>query len=481
MRLQTFSIFELKYIIRGVIILEYRIEKDSIGEIKVPVDKLWGAQTQRSYENFQIGTEKIPIELVRIFATLKWAAANVNKELELLDEVRADAIIKACNEIKEGKLDEHFPLAVWQTGSGTQFNMNVNEVIAHRATQILEEEGKHSAIHPNDHVNRSQSSNDIFPTSLHVVGLTLIKKDLFPAIDGLIDTLEDKSQKFMQIVKIGRTHLMDATPLTLGQEMSGWVSMLKRNKEMISAGIEFLRDLAMGGTAVGTGINTHPDFAVKVANEISELTKEQFQTAPNKFQALSSKDELVAVHGLLKALAADLMKIANDVRWLASGPRCGIGEITIPANEPGSSIMPSKVNPTQAEALTMVVTQVFGNDTTISFAASQGNFQLNVFMPVIAYNLIQSIRLLSDSINSFNHNCAVGIEPNLPTINLHLNQSLILITGLVPLIGYDKSAEIAKKAAKEGITLKESALSLGYVNETEYDRYMDLNHLIKPE
>lgn len=461
--------------------MEYRVEKDSIGEIKVPVDKLWGAQTQRSYENFKIGTEKIPIELVHIFAILKSAAAHVNKELKLIDAVRADAIIKACDEIEAGKLDAHFPLAVWQTGSGTQFNMNANEVIAHRAMQILAEEGNPIDIHPNDHVNRSQSSNDIFPTSLHVVGLTLIKKNLFPAIDGLIATLEAKSTAYMDVVKIGRTHLMDATPLTLGQEISGWVRMLKRNKEMLLAGVEFLRDLAMGGTAVGTGINTHPEFAVKVAAEISKLTKESFQTAPNKFQALSSKDELVAVHGLLKALSADLMKIANDVRWLASGPRCGIGEITIPANEPGSSIMPSKVNPTQAEALTMVVTQVFGNDTTIGFAASQGNFQLNVFMPVIAYNLIQSIRLLSDSINSFNHNCAVGIEPNLQTINHHLHQSLILVTGLVPLIGYDKSAEIAKKAAKEGITLKESALALGYVNEADYDRYMDVNHLIKPE
>lgn len=464
-----------------MVTLEYRVERDSIGEIKVPADKLWGAQTQRSYENFQIGTEKMPMELVHIFAILKCAAANVNKELKLVDNIRADAIIKACDEIQAGKLDAHFPLAVWQTGSGTQFNMNVNEVIAHRATQILEEQGVHIDIHPNDHVNRSQSSNDIFPTSLHVVGLTLIKKTLFPAIDGLIDTLEAKSAKYMEIVKIGRTHLMDATPLTLGQEISGWARMLKRNKEMLQTGIEYLRDLAMGGTAVGTGINTHPEFAVKVADEISKLTKEKFQTAPNKFQSLSSKDEIVAVHGLLKALAADLMKIANDVRWLASGPRCGIGEITIPANEPGSSIMPSKVNPTQAEALTMVVTQIFGNDTTISFAASQGNFQLNVFMPVIAYNLIQSIRLLSDSINSFNHNCAIGIEPNLQTINFHLHQSLILVTGLVPLIGYDKSAEIAKKAAKEGITLKESALSLGYVNETDYEHYMNVNHLIKPE
>nr|WP_320145177.1 class II fumarate hydratase [uncultured Anaeromusa sp.] len=458
--------------------MEYRIEKDSIGEIKVPVDKLWGAQTQRSFENFRIGTEKIPLELVAVFGVLKRAAAAVNKELGLLDEVRADAIIAACDELLEGKLEGNFPLSVWQTGSGTQFNMNINEVLAHRAEQILAAKGQKIKVHPNDHVNRSQSSNDIFPTSLHVAALTLIRKQLLPALEALLHTLQCKSEEYNSIIKIGRTHLMDATPLTLGQEISGWAGMLERNQTMLVTGLDFLRKLAMGGTAVGTGINSHPDFAVAIAAEISRLTGEHFETSPNKFHALTSKDEMVAVHGLLKALAADLMKIANDVRWLASGPRCGIGEITIPSNEPGSSIMPSKVNPTQAEALTMVVTQIFGNDTTVSFAASQGNFQLNVFMPVIAYNFIQSVRLLSDAMNSFNEKCAVGIEPNLKKIDHNLNQSLILITGLVPLIGYDKAAEIAKKAFHENITLKEAAMATGYVSEADYDLYMDPSKLI---
>ncbi len=461
--------------------MSYRIERDSIGEIKVPDDKLWGAQTQRSYENFKIGTEKIPIELVRVFSLLKKAAAKVNLDLALIDTDRAAAIIKACDEINAGRLDDNFPLAVWQTGSGTQFNMNMNEVVAHRSMQILQEQGKNIKVHPNDHVNHSQSSNDIFPTALHVVSLTMIKKYLFPAMDDFIATLEEKSVEFNDIIKIGRTHLMDATPLTLGQEISGWAGIMKRNREILGQSIGYIHYLAMGGTAVGTGINTHPEFAVRIAKEISNLTGENFETAPNKFQALSSKSELAAVHGILKALAADLMKIANDVRWLASGPRCGIGEITIPANEPGSSIMPSKVNPTQAEAMTMVAVQVMGNDAAIGFAASQGNFQLNVFMPVIAYNMIQSIRLLSDVINSFNNKCAVGIKPNLPRIKDHLEQSLILVTGLVPLIGYDKAAEIGKKAAKENITLKEAALSLGYVSETDFDFYMNPQRLIKPE
>ncbi|CUH95533.1 Fumarate hydratase class II [Propionispora sp. 2/2-37] len=459
--------------------MEYRIEKDSLGEVKVPADKLWGAQTQRSYENFRIGSEKIPAEMVTVFGLLKRAAATVNKALGVLDETRADAIIAACDELLDDKLEGNFPLSVWQTGSGTQFNMNVNEVLAHRAQAILKAQGRDIAVHPNDHVNRSQSSNDIFPTSLHVVGLTLIRKQLFPALENLLQTLQAKLAEFNDIVKIGRTHLMDATPLTLGQEISGWAGMLERNKMMLTTGMDFLRNLAMGGTAVGTGINSHPDFGVRVADEISRLTGEEFKTAPNKFHSLTSKDELVVVHGMLRALAADLMKIANDVRWLASGPRCGIGELTIPANEPGSSIMPSKVNPTQAEALTMIVTQVFGNDTTIGFAASQGNFQLNVFMPVIAYNFIQTVRLLSDGMNSFNEKCAVGLEPNRKKIEHNLNQSLILITGLVPLIGYDKAAEIAKKAAKEAITLKEAALSTGYVTEADYKYYMDPARLIK--
>lgn len=460
--------------------MEYRLEKDSMGEIRVPADKLWGAQTQRSYENFRIGIEKMPYELVGVFAILKKAAANVNRKLGVLDEDRAHAIAAACDEVLAGKLDGNFPLSVWQTGSGTQFNMNINEVVACRANQLLAEKGKEISVHPNDHVNKSQSSNDIFPTAIHVAGVTLILDKLLPAIAGLKETLQKKSEEYGEIIKIGRTHLMDATPLTLGQEISGWVRMLERNEEMLTAGIHFMRDLAMGGTAVGTGINSPAGFGELVAAEISRLTGKQFYTAPNKFQSLTSKDEVVAVHGILKALAADLMKIANDVRWLASGPRCGIGEITIPANEPGSSIMPSKVNPTQSEALTMVAAQVFGNDTTISFAASQGNFQLNVFMPVLVYNLLQSINLLTGGIHSFNENCAAGIQPNTDVIDFYLHRSLILVTGLVPLVGYDKAAEIAKKASKEGITLEEAALATGEVSKEQYDFYMNPAALVKP-
>ncbi|AJQ28796.1 class II fumarate hydratase [Pelosinus fermentans] len=460
--------------------MEYRIEKDSMGEIHVPKDKLWGAQTQRSFENFRIGIEKIPYELVGVFATLKKAAAIVNHRLNILDEERTHAIVAACDEVLAGKLDGNFPLSVWQTGSGTQFNMNVNEVIAHRANQLLTENGKTVVVHPNDHVNKSQSSNDIFPTAIHVAGVSLVIDKLLPAIAALKQTLQQKSEEYNHIIKIGRTHLMDATPLTFGQEISGWVRMLERNEEMLTIGINFMRDLAMGGTAVGTGINSPVGFGELIAAEITKLTEKQFHTAPNKFHALTSKDEVVAVHGIIKALAADLMKIANDVRWLASGPRCGIGEIKIPENEPGSSIMPAKVNPTQSEALTMVVAQVFGNDTTISFAASQGNFQLNVFMPVLVYNLLQSINLLADGIHSFNENCAIGIQPKEDVIDFYLHQSLILITGLVPLIGYDKAAQIAKRAAKEGITLKESALATGEVSAEQYDLYMNPAILVKP-
>lgn len=460
--------------------MEYRIEKDSMGEIKVPADKLWGAQTQRSFENFRIGIEKMPYELVGVFAILKKAAALVNEKLGVLDTKRSQAIVKACDEVLAGKLDGNFPLAVWQTGSGTQFNMNINEVLAHRATQLLAEGAEPLVVHPNDHVNKSQSSNDIFPTAIHVAGVTLVIDKLLPAIASLKETLDQKSKEFSEIIKIGRTHLMDATPLTMGQEISGWVRMLERNEEMLTIGINFMRDLAMGGTAVGTGINSPMNFGELVAAEITKLTGKEFRTAPNKFHALTSKDEVVVVHGMMKALAADLMKIANDVRWLASGPRCGIGEIKIPENEPGSSIMPAKVNPTQSEALTMIVAQVVGNDTTISFAASQGNFQLNVFMPVIVYNFLQSIRLLSDGMNSFNVNCAVGIQANTEIIDFYLHQSLILITGLVPLIGYDKAAQIAKSAVKEGITLKESALATGWVSEAQYEEYMNPAILVKP-
>jgi fumarate hydratase class II len=453
--------------------MEYRIEKDSMGEIKVPADKLWGAQTQRSYENFKIGIEKIPDEMVPVFAVLKRAAAVVNHHLGELDDDRTDAIVAACDEMLAGKLAGNFPLAVWMTGSGTQFNMNVNEVLAHRAMQLLAAQGKDIKVHPNDHVNHSQSSNDIFPTSLHVAGVTLIVNQLFPAMDILYNALDAKAKEFSRIVKIGRTHLMDATPLTLGQEFSGWARMISRNKEMLEQGLHFLRDLGMGGTAVGTGINCPAGFDVQFAEEVSRITGEAFQTAPNKFHSLTSKDELVVVHGMLKALAADLMKMANDIRWLASGPRCGIGEITIPENEPGSSIMPSKVNPTQCEAVTMVAVQVMGNDATMGIAASQGNFELNVFMPVMAYNLIQTIRLLSDSMRSFEEHCVRGIEPNLKRIDYNLHQSLILVTGLVPLVGYDKACEIAKNAAHTGMTLKESALSTGLMTEEEYEAHMD--------
>lgn len=453
--------------------MEYRIERDSMGEIRVPADKLWGAQTQRSFENFQIGTEKIPCAMVTVFAYLKKAAALVNKNLGVVDADRADAIVRACDDILAGKLDGNFPLAVWMTGSGTQFNMNVNEVVAHRAMQILQAQGKDMIVHPNDHVNHSQSSNDTFPTGLHMAGVLLIKHQLFPAMEALYAALDEKAKAYASIVKIGRTHLQDATPLTLGQEFSGWARMIARNKEMLEKGIDFLRDLAMGGTAVGTGINCPPGYDVKFAETVSRLTGETFRTAPNKFQSLTSKDELTVVHGMLKALACDLMKIANDVRWLASGPRCGIGEITIPENEPGSSIMPSKVNPTQCEAVTMVAVQVMGNDATMGIAASQGNFELNVFMPVMAYNLVQSIRLLSDVMNSFRKHCVVGIRPNLARIDHNLHQSLILVTGLVPLVGYDKACMIAKKAAKEGLTLKESALATGLVTEEQFDAAMD--------
>lgn len=453
--------------------MEYRIERDSMGEIRVPADKLWGAQTQRSFENFQIGTEKIPYAMVTVFAYLKKAAALVNKNLGVVDADRADAIVRACDDILAGKLDGNFPLAVWMTGSGTQFNMNVNEVVAHRAMQILQAQGKDMIVHPNDHVNHSQSSNDTFPTGLHMAGVLLIKHQVFPAMEALYAALDEKAKAYASIVKIGRTHLQDATPLTLGQEFSGWARMIARNKEMLEKGIDFLRDLAMGGTAVGTGINCPPGYDVKFAETVSRLTGETFRTAPNKFQSLTSKDELTVVHGMLKALACDLMKIANDVRWLASGPRCGIGEITIPENEPGSSIMPSKVNPTQCEAVTMVAVQVMGNDATMGIAASQGNFELNVFMPVMAYNLVQSIRLLSDVMNSFRKHCVVGIRPNLARIDHNLHQSLILVTGLVPLVGYDKACMIAKKAAKEGLTLKESALATGLVTEEQFDAAMD--------
>ncbi|KZE37075.1 class II fumarate hydratase [Bhargavaea cecembensis] len=452
--------------------MEYRIERDTIGEIQVPADKLWGAQTQRSKQNFKIGWEKMPMEVVRAFANLKKAAAITSNELGNLSDAKAKAIAAAADEVIEGKLDDNFPLVVWQTGSGTQSNMNMNEVLAHRGNQLLEEWGEEDRLHPNDDINKSQSSNDTYPTALHVSAVVAVLNDLLPAIDKLKATLEDKSKQFDDIIKIGRTHLQDATPLTLGQEISGWVRMLEKDRVMIETAVEQMKELAIGGTAVGTGLNAPAGFGDKVAAQISKQVGIDFTSAENKFHALTSYDEAVFTHGAIKALAADLMKIANDVRWLASGPRSGIGEITIPANEPGSSIMPGKVNPTQSEALTMVVAQVMGNDATIGFAASQGNFELNVFKPVIAYNFLQSVRLLTDGIISFNDNCAVGIEPNHEKIQELLDNSLMLVTALNPHIGYENAAKIAKTAHAEGSTLKEAAIKSGLLTEEQFDEYV---------
>lgn len=460
--------------------MEYRVEKDTLGEIQVPKDKLWGAQTQRSLQNFRIGTEKMPIELIRMFGVLKKSAALANQRLGKLDEEKARAIVTAADEVIAGKWDEHFPLVVWQTGSGTQSNMNVNEVIARRANQLLEQAGSQARVHPNDDVNKSQSSNDTFPTAMHMAALVAVEDQVLPAVAKLQETLRQKSEAFMEIIKVGRTHLQDATPLTLGQEISGWCRMLEKSGQMIRESAEYLRELAIGGTAVGTGINAHPRFGELVAEEISRELNKRFVTAKNKFHALTSHDELVHVHGAFKALAADLMKIANDVRWLASGPRSGIGEITIPANEPGSSIMPGKVNPTQSEAMTMVACQVMGNDAAIGFAASQGNFELNVFKPVIIYNFLQSARLLADTLHSFNDNCAVGIEPNLAVIEKNMRNSLMLVTALNPHIGYENAATIAKLAHKEGITLKEAAIKSGLLSEEEFEQIVRPEQMIHP-
>lgn len=455
--------------------MEYRIEKDTMGEIQVPADKLWGAQTQRSLQNFKISGERMPIQVVYAMAIIKKAAANANLKLGVLDEVKAVAIGQAVDEVVAGKWDEHFPLVVWQTGSGTQTNMNVNEVVAHRANQLLEESGSAVRIHPNDDVNRSQSSNDTFPAALHIAGVIEVEDRLIPAIDVLSGTFKAKQEKFADIVKIGRTHLQDATPITLGQEISGWHAMLEKTRQMIIQSVDTMRELALGGTAVGTGLNAHPDFAVEVAAEVTALTGKNFITAPNKFHSLTSHDQIVYAHGAVKALAADMMKIANDVRWLASGPRCGIGEISIPENEPGSSIMPGKVNPTQSEAITMAVCQVIGNDATISIAASQGNFELNVFKPVIIYNFLQSVALMADGMISFNDNCAIGIEPNEAVIKRNLDQSLMLVTALNPHIGYENAAAIAKNAHKKGLTLKESAIASGLLTSEQFDEF------VKPE
>lgn len=456
--------------------MDYRIEHDTMGEVRVPANRCWGAQTQRSHENFPIGTEKIPQEIINAFAVLKKAAALANCKLGNLDARRANAIAAACDEILAGKLDDEFPLVVWQTGSGTQSNMNVNEVVAARANALLGEK----LVHPNDHVNKSQSSNDTFPTAMHIAALTAAEDHVLPALDGLAATFERLSAEYADVIKVGRTHLQDATPLTLGQEISGWSSSLRRDERMIRGAMEGVRELALGGTAVGTGLNALPAFGETVAQEISMLTGKHFVTAPNKFHALTSKDELVYLHGAFKALAADLMKIANDVRLLASGPRCGIGELLIPENEPGSSIMPGKVNPTQCEAMTMVAVQVMANDVAVGMAASQGNFELNVFMPVCIYNFLQSARLLGDVMRSFELRCARGIKPNREKIQAYLDESLMLVTALNPHIGYENAAKVAKTAFAEGITLREAAVSLGFLTAEAFDRIVRPEKMVGP-
>jgi fumarate hydratase class II len=455
------------------------MERDTFGEIAVPNARLWGAQTQRSLQNFRISTEKQSPELITALAVVKRAAAEVNLGLGVLDASKAKAIMQAADEIIDGKHPDEFPLAVWQTGSGTQTNMNLNEVIANRASELLGgERGEARKVHPNDDVNRGQSSNDVFPTAMHVAAAFAIVKHLLPALKTLRDTLDGKAKAFAGIVKIGRTHLQDATPLTLGQEFSGYVAQLEHGIRHVESALPHLYELAQGGTAVGTGLNAHPQFADKVAAAIGKLTGLPFVSAPNKFEVMAAADSLVFAHGALKTVAASLNKIANDVRWLASGPRCGLGELSIPENEPGSSIMPGKVNPTQSEALTMLCSQVFGNDVAVNIGGASGNFELNVFRPMIAHNVLQSVRLLADGAHSFNDNCAVGIEPNHARIDTLLNESLMLVTALNPHIGYDKAAKIAKKAHKEGTTLKAAALALGFVTEQQFDEWVQPKDMV---
>ncbi|MFC2492576.1 MAG: class II fumarate hydratase [Campylobacter curvus] len=464
--------------------MDFRMEKDTMGEVKVPNDKYWGAQTQRSFENFKIGTEKMPDEVIEGFAYLKKACALVNHKLGRLDEPKSKAIAQACDEILSGKLCGNFPLAVWQTGSGTQSNMNLNEVIANRATEILGEDFRaKKLVHPNDDVNKGQSSNDTYPTAMRVAFVLELAKRFFPSIEKLKKSLEAKSEEFKDIVKIGRTHLQDATPLTLGQEFSGYAHMLAKSELLVKDAVKYLCELAIGGTAVGTGLNTHPQFSEMVSEELNELTKSPFKfiSHPNKFHGLTSHDGEVFLSGALNALATDLMKIANDIRWLASGPRCGIGELNLPENEPGSSIMPGKVNPTQCEAVTMVAVQVMANHVAVSLGASQGNFELNVFKPVIAYNLLQSIRLLSDVMVSFNDNCAVGITPNRKVIDGYLHGSLMLVTALNPYIGYENAAKIAKTAHKNGTTLREEAINLGILTGEQFDSYVKPEEMTHPK
>jgi len=462
--------------------MAHRVETDSMGEIEVPAGAYYGAQTARSMMNFKIGIEKMPIEVIHAFGILKKAAALTNHELGTLDAPIADLICSAADEVISGKLDDHFPLVVWQTGSGTQSNMNVNEVISNRAIELAGGVmGSKEPVHPNDHVNKSQSSNDTYPTAMHIAAVINIESQLLPAITALRDVFEMKAVAFADIVKIGRTHLQDATPLTLGQEISGWVAQLDLAMEAIKATLPQLKQLALGGTAVGTGLNTHPEYAGRVAQKIAELTGHDFVTADNKFAYLAAHDAFVGTHGALKQLAVAAMKIANDVRFLASGPRSGLGELQLPENEPGSSIMPGKVNPTQCEALTMVCVQVMGNDTAIGIAGSQGNFELNVYKPVMAYNLLQSVRLLSDALNSFNKNCAVGIEPIRSQIADHLNNSLMLVTALNPHIGYDNAAKIAKHAHKNGLTLRAAAIELDLMSGEAFDLAIKPEEMVGPK
>jgi len=462
--------------------MSYRVEKDTMGEMQVPESAYYGAQSARSLMNFKIGTEKMPLELIKAFGILKKAAALVNHDLGVLTAGKKDLIVQAADEVIEGKLDEHFPLVVWQTGSGTQTNMNANEVIANRANEMAgQPRGVKSPIHPNDDVNKSQSSNDTFPAAMHIAAVMEIHRRLIPQLTDLTRVFKEKALKFTDIIKIGRTHLMDATPLTLGQEFSGYVTQLKHGLRRVENSLPHLYELALGGTAVGTGLNTPPRFAVQVAAKIAALTGLPFVTAENKFESLSSHDAVVEASGALKTLAASLFKIANDIRLYASGPRCGIGELLIPENEPGSSIMPGKVNPTQCEAMTQVAVQVMGNDAAIGFAGANGQFQLNVFKPVMIYNLLQSIRLLADACESFNKHCAVGIEANQAVITRNLNNSLMLVTALNTRIGYDKAAAIAKKAHKEHLTLKEAAVQLGYLTETEFDQFVRPEEMIGPK
>ena len=459
-----------------------RTESDTMGKLEVPADAYYGAQTERSKMNFPIGEERMPTEIVRAFGVLKKAAALTNHSLGNLEAEIKDLIVQAADEVIAGKLDDHFPLVVWQTGSGTQSNMNANEVIANRAIQIAGGEmGSKSPVHPNDHVNRSQSSNDTFPTAMHIAAVEQIERHLLPCVKQLRETLHGKAEAYADIVKIGRTHLQDATPLTLGQAISGWVAQLDHAVAALKMSLTQLRELALGGTAVGTGLNTHPDYARHVAQQIAELTGFDFVSAPNKFAGLAAHDAFVFASGACKQLAAACMKIANDVRWLASGPRCGIGELLIPANEPGSSIMPGKVNPTQAEAMTMVCAQVMGNDAAIGFACSQGNFELNVFKPVIAYNLLQSVRLLGDACASFEERCARGLEPNRAVIEKNLKNSLMLVTALNPVIGYDKAAKIAKTAYEKGQTLKETAVELGFLSAEEFEAAVKPAEMVGPK